>query len=136
MKKLTGEIKLEIAVQIGQLFDINGEGKELETLVNEINEKIEILNTAKPAKAGKWYENTELTHNEGDKVEAVDGWAKGRLIQIVKPSAKVDAFKGYLINPKDGSTQGTLVTVDAKDIKPYVEKVAEPVEEASEEEAV
>ncbi|MNL99614.1 hypothetical protein D3C81_94920 [compost metagenome] len=82
-----------------------------------INRKIETSNITQHNVNDKQYENTEPVYKPGDKVDVISGWAKGQTIQIIQPSIKKNAFKGYIINTEDGSPQGNLVTVDAKDIQ-------------------
>lgn len=65
------------------------------------------------AKGAKWYETTTPIYNEGDIVDIIGGPCLiGRQAQITRPSAKKDAMKCKLINPKDGTLQGTEITMD------------------------
>jgi hypothetical protein len=119
MKKLSMDTNYKVAQEIAKLMDLKFVGVKAEVLINQINEKIDEMK-APVKKGGKWYENKEVAFKEGDIVNVVSGWAEGRQVKIVKPSAKVDAFKGQLYNPKTGVTQDTLVGVDAKDIELYI----------------
>lgn len=119
MKNVSIETKYAVLQEIGKLFDLKVVGIKAEVLVEQINEKINALSN-KPTKSGKWYENVELPFKEGDIVNVISGWAEGRQVKIVKPSAKVNAFKGQLFNPKTGTLQDTLVGIDMVDIELYV----------------
>ncbi|MNJ89968.1 hypothetical protein D3C87_75560 [compost metagenome] len=130
MKKLAEGTSYKVAQEVGKLFDLKVVGVKGSELINQINEQIDILNSNATTKPGKWYETEEVTYKEDDVVEATAGWANGRTIKIVKPSAKRNAFKGYLLNKQTGEPQGTLVTVDEKDIKPYVKAEVQEQNEA------
>ncbi|MNK38818.1 hypothetical protein D3C87_574140 [compost metagenome] len=118
MKKVNSETKYNVLQEIGKLFDLKVVGVKGEVLIGQINEKIDSL-MAGAKKPGKWYENTELPFKEGDIVDVTAGWAEGWQVQIVKPSAKVNAFKARRYNPKSGDLQGTLVTIDVEDMVLY-----------------
>ncbi|MNJ89950.1 hypothetical protein D3C87_75390 [compost metagenome] len=128
MKKVSIETGYNVLKEVGKLFDLKVVGIKAEVLVEQINKEIDALNS-KPAKSGKWYENVELPFKEGDIVNVISGWAEGRQIKIVKPSAKVNAFKGQLFNPKTGTPQGTLVGIEMADIELYVPNLPVIVEE-------
>ncbi|MNO10638.1 hypothetical protein D3C76_01780 [compost metagenome] len=65
------------------------------------------------AKGAKWYETTAPKYNTGDIVNIIAGpCLVGRKAEITQPSAKKDAMKCKLINPKDGTLQGTEITMD------------------------
>lgn len=86
------------------------------------------------AKGQKWYETTTPLYNQGDIVDIIAGpCLVGRQAEITRPSSKKDAMKCKLINPKDGTLQGTEITMDYYKIKlaeaknPVVEDVAPTV---------
>lgn len=65
----------------------------------------------------KWHEvEGAYTYQAGDIVKVIEVEPKqilvGRYVEVVKPSRKRNALKGHLVNDKDGSLQGTLVTFD------------------------
>jgi hypothetical protein len=65
------------------------------------------------SKGAKWYETTTPLYNAGDIVDIIAGpCLVGRQAQITCPSAKKDAMKCRLINPKDQTLQGTEITMD------------------------
>ncbi|MDF2534239.1 MAG: hypothetical protein K0R18_396 [Bacillales bacterium] len=130
MKKLTNETNYKVAQEIGKLFDLKVVGVKAETLITQINEAIDKMAATQAPKAGKWYEVETPAFKEGDIVNVVSGWATGRQVQIVKPSAKRNAFKGKLFNPKTGETQDTLVGVDEIDIELYTPQYPAVIDQA------
>lgn len=83
------------------------------------------------AKGAKWYETTAPLYNPGDIVNIIAGpCLVGRKAQITQPSAKKDAMKCKLINPKDGSLQGTEITMDYYKLELFKAAGAEEVEVA------
>lgn len=128
MKKVTIETNYKALQEIAKLFDLKAVGVKAETLVEEINAKIDEMKA--PAKKGKWYENETPAFAEGDMALVKSGWAVGRRVTIVKPSAKKNAFKAQLLSPKDGALQGTLVTVDECDLELYIPQLPAILPEA------
>jgi len=113
MKKVTMETNFNVIKETAKELEIKFVGVKKEVLVEQINAKIDSL---KPKKAGKWFEQENaFPYNEGDLSIIVNHKNKaivGRMFEIVGPSTKKNAFKGYLINPKTGARQGTCLSLD------------------------
>ncbi|MDF2534225.1 MAG: hypothetical protein K0R18_382 [Bacillales bacterium] len=120
MKNVSIETNYNVLKEIGKLFELKVNGIKAAILIDQINERIDEMNSQPKAKGGKWFENETPAFNENDLVIVKSGWATGRQALIVKPSAKKNAFKAQLFNPKSGTPQGTLVGLDEVDIELYV----------------
>ncbi|MNO10597.1 hypothetical protein D3C76_01370 [compost metagenome] len=115
MKNVNVEMSNESLVTVAGLFDIATEGVEKETLVTNINTAIDELQAARASRAkSKWYEVENANpYNEGDVVKITSGdILVGRFAEVVRPSSKANAVKAYLLTPKEGARQGTLITLD------------------------
>lgn len=115
MKNVSIEMSNESLVVIAGLFDITTEGVETATLVESINSAIEDLKSGKASRAkAKWFEvEGAYPYTEGDVVKITSGdILVGRFAEVVRPSSKANAIKAYLLTPKEGERQGTLITLD------------------------
>jgi len=76
--------------------------------------KRERTQAAPRVKAKKWFEEEgAFTFAEGDIVQIESGKDLiGRKVEVVQPSAKKNAFKGYLLHPVTGERQKTFLSVD------------------------
>lgn len=120
MKNVNVEMSNEALETVAGLFDITTEGVEKETLVTNINAAIDELKAAKVSRAkAKWYEVEGANpYNEGDVVKIISGdILVGRFAEVVRPSSKEKAIKAYLLTPKEGTRQGTLITLDFEKIE-------------------
>lgn len=95
----------------------------------------------------KWFEiENSFPYAVGEQLVVVAGPSLiGRRVLVEKPSAKKEALKCYLVNPKTGEKQGTLITMDFAKLRklteeeasqPYPAPVVEPVAKTEEAEAV
>lgn len=120
MKKVTIETNYNVMKELAKKFGINYVGVKKEDLVNMINQKIE---ESKPKKGGKWYEQEgAFPFKPGDLVILVNHPNKainGRMVEVVGPSSKRNALKGYLINPKTGGKQKTCLSLDFDMVELY-----------------
>jgi hypothetical protein len=73
--------------------------------------------TPERAKAVRWYEEEKCQYEVNQIVDISASQLQGRQAQVTRPSAKKHAIKAFLINPKDGSLQGTEVTLNYSDVK-------------------
>lgn len=119
MKNVSVEMNLEVLVAVANLFDIETEGVETEKLVEQINTAIESLKSNKSRAKAKWYEAEGANpYAEGQTVKIVAGPGLiGRFAEVVRPSSKANAIKAYLLTPKEGERQGTLITLDFENIE-------------------
>lgn len=110
------EVVPESAMEVVQEGEIEEDDKEDE------EDQPETSSSKAPAaqtkKVGKWFENEEaILFQKDDKVEIIEGPLTGRFAVIDKPSAKKDATKAFLINPKTNELQKTNVTLDYDKLK-------------------
>ena len=84
------------------------------------NKQIEVQEVKK---AGKWFEmENAFPFTEGSLATITNHQNKailGRMVEVVGPSTKRNALKGYLINPKNGQRQNTCLSLDFDMITEY-----------------
>lgn len=120
MKNVSMEMNNEVLEAVAGLFDITATGVEKEALVEQINGAIENLKSGAASRAkAKWFEaEGAYPYTEGDTVKIVAGPGLiGRFAEVIRPSSKKDAVKAFLLTPKEGERQGTLITLDFVNIE-------------------
>ena len=75
--------------------------------------------------AAKWFEGVAQPFEAGQLLDVVGQQIlSGRQIKATRPApGKKDAWKGHLINPKDGSLQNTEVTIDIANLEIAADQV-------------
>lgn len=88
-------------------------------------------------KAPKWFEEKDANpYQAGDVVQIETGKDLiGRKVEVVQPSTKKNALKGYLINPVNGQRQKTFLSVDFDRVV-LVERDGQPVNQEEDQKAV
>jgi len=117
MKKISMDTNFNTIKEMAKELNIKFVGIKKEILVEQINAKIEeTASTEKPKKAGKWFEQENaFPYTEGSLMIITNhknSAILGRMVEVVGPSTKRNAFKGYLINPNSGARQGTCLSLD------------------------
>ena len=128
MKKVNNETNWNTIKETAKELDIKFVGVKKETIIENINNKIEELEAAKAQETkkpkGKWYEQEgAFPYTEGSLAiisNHKNAVIVNRMVEIAGPSTKRNAIKCWLINEKTGARQKTCLSLDFDMVTEYI----------------
>ena len=141
MKKVNAETNWNTIKETAKELGIKFVGVAKETIIENINNKIEEMEAAKAKETetkkptGKWYEQEgAFPYQAGDLMIITNhknAAILNRMVEIAGPSTKRNAVKCWLINPKTGGRQKTCLSLDFDMVTKYTPQYPVIVETTS-----